>query len=240
MVTVDGVGKRFGSIIALDGISFTAQTGITALAGPNGAGKTTLVRILSGVSLPTTGRVIVNGYDTSADSIKARVITGTVFENSPIYSGMTVYQYLGYIANIRGFTGKEGNARVKKAIDECSLGEVENRLTENLSRGFRQRTALAAALIHDPSLLILDEPSSGLDPIQLADFWKLIKSFSLNRVIIISTHNMSEIEKLDAFVILMNEGAILEKGSVQEILQKAGAADLSSAFISLVAGGKRV
>lgn len=236
MVTVDAVGKRFGSIVALDGISFTAQTGITALAGPNGAGKTTLFRILSGVSLPTTGRVIVNGYDTSIDSIKARVTTGTVFENSPIYSGMTVSRYLGYIANIRGGTRKEADARVEKIIAECSLGEVESRLTDNLSRGFRQRTALAAALIHDPSLVILDEPSSGLDPIQLADFWGLIKSFSRSRAIIISTHNMGEIEELDAFVILLNGGAILEKGSVKDILQKAGAADLSSAFITLVAG----
>jgi ABC-2 type transport system ATP-binding protein len=239
MVTVDGVSKRFGSTVALDGISFTAQTGITALAGPNGAGKTTLVRILSGVSLPSTGSVRVNGYDTSVDSIKARVTTGTVFENSPIYSGMTVSRYLKFIANLRGISGKDGDDRVKKVIDDCSLIEVENRLTDNLSRGFRQRTALASALIHDPSLVILDEPSSGLDPIQLADFWKLIKSFSLTRAIIISTHNMSEIEELDAFVILMNGGTILEQGSVKEILQKAGAADLSSAFISLVAGVKK-
>lgn len=234
MLTVDRVGKRFGPIVALEGISFTADSGIVALAGPNGAGKSTLVRILSGAILPSSGSVTLDGLDTANDSVSARSLTGAVFENAPIYPGMTVSQYLEFVARARGYPKRTARERVERAIDSCALGEVARRVTDHLSRGFRQRTALAAALLHDPRLLILDEPSSGLDPVQLAEFWKLVKSFSEGRVIFISTHNMTEIERLDASVILLNRGKILEKGTVVEILNDARSDNLTDAFVSLV------
>jgi ABC-2 type transport system ATP-binding protein len=234
MLTVDRVEKRFGPNVALEEISFTADSGIVALAGPNGAGKSTLVRILSGAILPTSGTVTLDGIDTSFDSIAVRRLTGAVFENAPMYSGMTVSRYLEFVAGARGYSKKEARERVNRALATCALGEVAQRLTDHLSRGFRQRTALAAALIHDPRLLILDEPSSGLDPVQLAEFWKLIQSFSNDRVIVISTHNMTEIERLGAFVILLNRGKVLEKGTVADILAEAREENLTDAFVSLV------
>lgn len=234
MLTVDRVGKRFGPNVALEDISFTADTGIVALAGPNGAGKSTLVRILSGAILPTNGCVTLDGLDTATDSVSARSLTGTVFENAPLYPNMTVLRYLEFIARARGYKKNDVREHVERAIDSCALGDVSQRRIDHLSRGFRQRTALAAALLHDPRLLILDEPSSGLDPVQLAEFWTLVKSLSDGRVIVISTHNMTEIERLGAFVILLNRGRILEKGTVAEILQKARTENLTDAFVALV------
>ena len=234
MLAVDRVGKRFGPNVALEDISFTADSGIVALAGPNGAGKSTLVRILSGAILPTRGRVTLDGLDTASDAVFARSLTGTVFENAPIYPGMTVSRYLEFIARARGYPKRAARERVERAIASCALGEVSQRRTDHLSRGFRQRTALAAAILHDPRLLILDEPSSGLDPVQLADFWKLVTTFSEDRVIVISTHNMTEIERLGAVVILLNRGRVLEKGTVAEILNEARSENLTDAFVSLV------
>jgi ABC-2 type transport system ATP-binding protein len=234
MLAVNRVEKRFGSNVALEEISFTADSGIVALAGPNGAGKSTLVRILSGVILPTSGTITLDGIDTAIDSISVRSLTGTVFENAPIYSNMTVSRYLEFVAGARGYSKRIARERVDHVLDACALGEVARQRTDHLSRGFRQRTALAAALIHEPRLLILDEPSSGLDPVQLADFWKLIQSISSDRIIVISTHNMTEIERLSAFVILLNRGRVLEKGTVADVLAEARAENLTDAFVSLV------
>ncbi len=238
MLVVDRLRMSFGPVVALEDVSFSAPRGIVAIAGPNGAGKSTLMRILSGSLAPERGRVEIDGIDAALEPIRAKAITGAVFENAPVYRGMTVKGYLRFSARARGFSAREAITRADRAIDSCGLSGVGGRLTDGLSRGYRQRVALAAALLHEPSLLALDEPSSGLDPVQIADFWALVKAFSSGRTVLISTHNMSEIERLDAFVILMNRGRILRSGTVEDILSSSRACDLDSAFAALVNGDR--
>lgn len=238
MLTVERLRMSFGPVVALEDVSFIAPDGIVAIAGPNGAGKSTLMRILSGSLTPERGRVEIDGVDSAIEPIRARALTGAVFENAPVYRGMTVEEYLRFAARARGLSAKEARTRAARSIASCGLSEVKGRLTDGLSRGYRQRTALAAALLHEPALLVLDEPSSGLDPVQIADFWALVKESSAARTVLISTHNMSEIERLDAFVILMNRGSVIRSGRVSDILTSAGARNLDAAFASLVNGDR--
>ncbi len=236
MLTVEGLRMSFGPVVALDDVSFSAGEGIIAVAGPNGAGKSTLMRILAGSLIPERGRVEVDGVDAARDPVGAKSLTGAVFENAPVYRGMTVDEYLRFSARVRGFSAHEARERADRAIASCGLLEARGRLTDGLSRGYRQRAALASAILHEPPLLVLDEPSSGLDPVQIADFWALVTKLATGRTILISTHNMGEIERLGAQVVLVNRGRVVTTGSVQDILSSTGAVDLASAFASLVSG----
>jgi ABC-2 type transport system ATP-binding protein len=236
MLTVERLRMSFGPVVALDDISFSVGDGIIAVAGPNGAGKTTLMRILAGALVPERGKVEIDGIDAASDPMGVKALTGAMFENAPIYRGMTVEEHLRFSARVRGFSGNEARLRADRAIASCGLHEVRGRLTDGLSRGFRQRAALASAILHEPSLLILDEPSSGLDPVQIADFWALVNNLSPGRTILISTHNLSEIERLGAFVVLVNRGRVVATGSVADILSSSGADNLASAFAFFVKG----
>jgi len=235
MVKVEHIAKSFGTISALDDISFSAPDGgITSIAGANGAGKTTLLKILSGVLLPSNGTVSIDGIMAGDDPLRARALTGTVFEGAPLYPSMTVTEHLQFVAAMHGIQRKVANERMLNLIDACNLGTVTNRITGNLSRGFRQRTALAAALIHNPSLLILDEPTSGLDPVELSRFWELLRSFAAGHTIIVSTHSMHEIETHSALVVMMASGKIIESGTVRELCERSSASSLNDAFMYLV------
>lgn len=237
MLTVEGLRMSFGPVVALDDVSFSLGQGIIAVAGPNGAGKSTLMRILAGSLVHERGRVTIDGVDAACDPIGAKSLTGAVFENAPVYRGLTVDEFLRFSARVRGYSAREARERADRAVVSCGLREVRGRLTDGLSRGYRQRAALASAILHDPSLLLLDEPSSGLDPVQITDFWSLVTNLSSGRTILISTHNMDEIERLGAQVVLINRGRVVTTGSVTDIVSSSGAVDLASAFASLVSGG---
>lgn len=235
MVKVEHVTKAFGTVTALDDISFIAPAeGITSIAGANGAGKTTLLKVLSGILIPTSGVVQIDGVIAGENPIRARAVTGTVFEGAPLYPSMTVAECLSFVAAMHGIDKKTANERMQNLFDECNLGTVTKRIIGNLSRGFRQRTALAAALIHNPSLLLLDEPTSALDPVELSRFWELLRSFAAKHTIVVSTHSMQEIEANSALVIMMAGGRIVESGTARELCARNGASSLNDAFMRLV------
>ena len=235
MVKVEHITKSFGTVLALDDLSFVASDGgITAIAGANGAGKTTLLKILSGILIPSSGEVSIDGVVSGVNPLRARALTGTVFEGAPLYPSMTVAEYLSFVAAMHGIAKKAAYERIQNLVDSCNLAPVTKRIIGNLSRGFRQRTALAAALIHNPRLLILDEPTSALDPVELSSFWELLRSFATDHTIVVSTHNMQEIEANSALVIIMKGGRIIESGTARELCERNGVSTLNDAFMRLV------
>ena len=240
MISVKNAGRSFGDIKACLNISFDVQPGeITALLGPNGAGKTTLLKMISGILFPSEGNVYVNGFDTTEDPVLARQQCGALFENVPLYGNLTVAEQLSFMAGIYGIPRREIAAKVKRVIDVCMIEEVSNSLILNKSRGFRQRTGLAQAIVHDPAVLVLDEPTNGLDPVQLAEFRTLIRYISPNRTILFSTHIMQEVESLCSKIVMMDNGSIIEQGTLGEICERAKTETIEDAFVRLASNHDR-
>lgn len=235
MVRVENLSKKYGPIIACEGVSFDIRPGeVTAIAGPNGAGKSTVLKIISGILSPDSGTVTVCPYDVRTDSIEARSITGTLFEDAPLYSDMTVREHLLLAARIFGATKKKADDNADRVIATCRLASVADRLVSGISRGYRQRTGLALALIHDPELLVLDEPTSGLDPVQLEEFRSIIHSVSVSKTVLLSTHVMQEVESLCSEIVIMNRGHCIARGSIDDVRAKAGTDSIEQAFLSVV------
>jgi len=235
MITLENVSKNYGPFRGCSEISFKVSPGeVTALVGPNGAGKTTILKILSGILLPSSGKVLINSYDISEFPIEAREITGSLFENTPLYSDMTVREYLFFIAGMHGISGSKARLSITDATDICNLGDVHNRTIAALSRGYRQRISLAQALLHRPSVLILDEPTSGLDPLQLEEFRKIIISLKNDRTILLSTHIMQEVESLCSEVLMIHQGVLVEQGSIKHICERNGVETIERAFLKIV------
>ena len=235
MITLENVTKNYGSFRGCSEISFKVSPGkVTALVGPNGAGKTTILKILSGILLPSSGKVVIDSYDISDFPIEAREITGSVFENTPLYTDMTVKEYLLFVAGMHGISGVKARKSIRDALGICNLGEVLNRNIAALSRGYRQRISLAQALLHEPSVLILDEPTSGLDPLQLEEFRKIINSLKNERTILLSTHIMQEVESLCSEVVMIHKGILVEQGSIINICEKNGVETIERAFLKIV------
>jgi ABC-2 type transport system ATP-binding protein len=235
MVSLRNTSKTYGSVPACTDISFDVNPGeITALLGANGAGKSTILKIVSGVTSPDCGDVSLCEIDLSADSVKARSLCGCVFENTPLYPDLTVKETLDFAAGMHGMDKTARSAAVARAIELCNMCDVAGRLVGNLSRGYRQRAALAQALVHDPRVLVLDEPTSGLDPVQLSEFRKLMRSVSVGKTILFSTHIMQEVESLCDRVIMLDRGRLIADGSIHDLCARTGAKDIEAAFLALV------
>ncbi len=210
MISAEHLTKRFGSFTAIEDVSFLVQQGeIVGFLGPNGAGKTTTMRILAGVFPPTDGKAAIAGQDVVRNSMKARSLVGYFPERVSLYLDMSVSQYLNYVARMKGLRGTLARREVTKAVESCGLEAVTSRLIGTLSKGFRQRIGISQALLGSPPVLILDEPTVGLDPEQVAEMRSFIRGLRGERTVILSTHVLPEVEATCDRVIIMNRGRVL-------------------------------
>ncbi len=216
LVEVEEIGREFHGRWVLRDVSFTVREGeILGFLGPNGAGKTTTMRIITGYLPPSTGRVRVAGYDVIENPLEVKKRIGYLPENPPLYKELTVKEYLKFVMEIKGVPTRIRKERLSEVIDYCGLKDVYGRLVGNLSRGYRQRVALAQALISDPDLLILDEPTSGLDAVQIAEVRSLIKSLRGKHTVILSTHILPEVTATCDRVIIISKGKIVAEDTLE-------------------------
>ncbi|MGI9590064.1 MAG: ABC transporter ATP-binding protein, partial [Myxococcota bacterium] len=212
MIEADGITKRYGDFLAVDGVSFSAEAGeVIGFLGPNGAGKTTTMRILTGFLPATDGTARIAGHDIFGDPLEARRAIGYLPESPPLYPEMDVSGYLLFVTRIKDVPRAQRKAAVESAVERCGLKEVHRRTIGSLSKGYRQRVGIAQAIVHDPKVLILDEPTVGLDPIQIREIRSLIAALadpgtSGARTIVLSTHILAEVEAICPRVILINRG----------------------------------
>ena len=210
MIDVQHLTKRYGDLTAVSDISFQVDSGqILGFLGPNGSGKTTTMRIITGFMPATSGTVKVEGFDIFTDSFEARKRIGYLPEHPPLYTDMTVTAYLRFVARIKGLRKAEIGEALDIAVTRCGLTEVVNRLTGQLSKGFRQRVGLAQAIIHNPAVLILDEPTVGLDPQQIIEIRSLIKELAGSHTVVLSTHILPEVSQVCEKVVIIRSGQVV-------------------------------
>ena len=206
MVYVHNLTKRYGSLVAVDNLSFRLERGdVLGFLGPNGAGKTTTMRIITGYMPPTKGTVHIEGVDIFDNPLQAKKMIGYLPETPPLYLDMTVAEYLDFVADIKQVKRKEKKSRIFYVLEKCGLSDVRKRIIGHLSKGYRQRVGIAQALVNNPSVLILDEPTIGLDPLQIIEIRDLIKSLSGERTVILSTHILPEVTMICSKVVIINE-----------------------------------
>ena len=227
MIQVDNLTKRYAGITALNGVSFAVNRGeIVGFLGPNGAGKSTTMRILTGFIPASAGRVQVAGFDVFEDSLEVRRHIGYMPENNPLYVDMRVAEYLKFRAKIKGVPRGERRERLEEVVKQCGLDEVRHRVIGQLSKGFRQRVGLADALLAEPDLLILDEPTIGLDPVQIRQVRQLIKDLGKRHTILLSSHILPEVEMTCNRVIIINKGRILASDTPENLVKTLHAGGL--------------
>ena len=218
MIEISGLTRYYGDLCALDNISLTIERGkILGLLGPNGAGKTTAMRILTGFLAPTEGTVTVKGHSIESGMLEIKKLIGYLPESAPVYQDMLVYDYLRYVADIREMPAESREGRIKEIAGICGLEDVMHRSIHELSKGYKQRVGLAHAMISDPEILILDEPTTGLDPNQIVEIRDIIKKIGREKTVILSTHILSEVEATCDRVVIINQGRIVADGSTEEI-----------------------
>ena len=221
MIEVRDLTKRFGDLTAIRDISFSVARGeILGFLGPNGAGKTTTMRILTGFMPASSGTVTVDGFDVFESSFEVRKRIGYLPENPPLYTDMTVDAYLHFVARIKGVPRASIPEATDRAVEICGLGEVRHRLAGHLSKGFRQRVGLAQALIHDPPVLVLDEPTIGLDPRQIIEIRKLIRRLAGDRTVILSTHILPEVSQICEKVVILAAGRIALEERMETLMKQ--------------------
>ena len=221
MIQVENITKKYGSFIAVNDISFEIDEGeIVGFLGPNGAGKSTTMNMITGFIEPTSGRIIVDGYDISKKPRKAKRQIGYMPEGVPLYSDLTVKEFITYMAELKGVPKKEKKEKVQKAIEETGLQDVQNKLTKYLSRGYKQRVSMAGALVSNPKVIILDEPTVGLDPKQVTEIRALIKKLGKDHTVILSSHILSEVSQICNRVIIINNGKILAIDTPENLEKK--------------------
>ena len=222
MIEVTNLSKSYGPVRAVRDISFRVEAGeIVGFLGPNGAGKTTTMRMLTGFLPPTEGAVKIAGYDVLEQAMEARAQIGYLPENPPVYPELTIAEYLAFVAELKGVARSERNARVDRAIEQLHLGEMRHRMIGRLSKGYRQRVGLAQALIHEPKVMILDEPTVGLDPGQIVEIRNLIRGLAKDRTVILSTHILPEVEAICRRVIIISAGRIAAQGTLEQLVAKS-------------------
>ena len=218
MIEIKNLTKRFARHTAVDGLSFRVQPGeVLGFLGPNGAGKSTTMKMLTGFLAPTSGSASILGFDIQKDTLKAQRQIGYLPEGAPCYGDMTVRSFLEFIAEVRGFNGAEKRERVAKAVAQVELEAVLEQSIETLSKGFKRRVGLAQAILHDPKVLILDEPTDGLDPNQKHQVRKLIQSLAYDKIVIISTHILEEVSALCTRAVVIAHGKLLADGTPLEL-----------------------
>ena len=240
MISVKNLCKNFGGRHAVNDVSFEVKKGdVLGFLGPNGAGKTTTMRMITGYLTPTSGSVSVNGFDVQENPTEARKCIGFLPESAPSYADMTVTAFLKFIAEMRGFSGSEREQRVEAVVEKCLLNQVRHQTIETLSKGYRQRVCLAQAIIHDPPILILDEPTDGLDPNQKHVVRQMIAGMAKDKVVIFSTHILEEVGAICSRAIIISGGKVvadstpaelMKKGSLEEVFRRlTTTADLAAA-----------
>jgi ABC-2 type transport system ATP-binding protein len=223
MIRVQNVTKYFNGFCAVDQISMEIQRGeILGLLGPNGAGKTTILRMLTGYFLPTSGNIRVKEYSITENLLAIKKLIGYLPETAPIYHNMLVYDYLDYIARIRGLQSDEKIARMRILVDLCGLGDIMHKNVGELSKGLKQRVGLAHAMMSDPEILILDEPTSGLDPNQIVEIRQIIRRIGEEKTVILSTHILSEVEATCGRVVIIDRGKIVADDNTDALKQAGG------------------
>lgn len=222
MIKVENLTKLFGAKRAVDGISCSVERGeVLGFLGPNGAGKSTTMRMITGFLPPTSGRATVGGFDIVEQPIAAKRLMGYLPENAPAYTDMTVYGFLNFAAEIRGLRGDARKKAVSRAVEMCFLEAVLHQSVETLSKGYRHRTCFAQSIIHDPEVLILDEPTDGLDPNQKHEVRSLIRRMGEKKAIIFSTHILEEVDAVCSRAIIIDRGRIVANGTPQELRRKS-------------------
>src|SRR5258708_6666466 len=222
MIKVNNLAKAFGTKRAVDGISFSIERGeVLGFLGPNGAGKSTTMRMITGFIPPSSGSVSVGGHDVTEDPIPARRLIGYLPENAPAYTDMTVSGFLNFAAEIRGLRGDAKSKAVNRVIEMCFLELVRHQSVETLSKGYRHRTCFAQSIIHDPEVLVLDEPTDGLDPNQKHEVRGLIRRMGEKKAIIFSTHILEEVDAVCSRAIIIDRGKIFPNGPPHEPLPKS-------------------
>ncbi|HMA76540.1 MAG TPA: ATP-binding cassette domain-containing protein [Candidatus Krumholzibacteriaceae bacterium] len=220
MIEFKQLTKYYGDLCALDKVDLTIERGqILGLLGPNGAGKTTAMRILTGYLVPTTGTIEARGLSIEKDIHKIKEMIGYLPESAPLYENMIVYEYLDYIANVRGLEEEKKRKRLSELADICGLRENMHRPIHELSKGYKQRVGLAHAIMADPEILVLDEPTTGLDPNQIVEIRDIIKKIGREKTVILSTHILSEVEATCDRIVIINRGSIVADGSTEELKQ---------------------
>ncbi|MBO7542654.1 ABC transporter ATP-binding protein [bacterium] len=247
MIQVQHLIKLFGNFRAVDDITFEVEKGeVLGFLGPNGAGKSTTMRMLTGFFPPTSGTAVINGFDIIKNSLDARRQIGYLPENAPVYPDMTVEGYLKFIAEVRGFSGSEAKKKFERAVEICSLEKVLPQTVDTLSKGYKQRVCFAQAILPDPPVLILDEPTDGLDPNQKYEVRRMISSMAKEKCVILSTHILEEVDAVCTRAIIIANGKIVANGTPHELrkrsslyeavtlsLDNVGAEEAKEAFMSL-------
>lgn len=238
MINVANVSKYFGLKPILKDISFEIKPGeIVGFLGPNGAGKTTLMRLLTSFLSPSSGSVSIDGYDTLKNSLLTRQKIGYLPETPPLYPDMTVIDYLRFAARLKGLENRVLATKIKKTLEECDIASVQHQTIATLSKGYKQRVGIAQAIVHDPEVLILDEPTNGLDPLQILQVRRLIKNLEQKKTVIVSTHILPEIEQIAKRVIILNKGQIVADQNLDDLLsnpeQKEKRFELEEVFLRL-------
>ena len=223
MIYANGLTKRYGSFRALDDVSFEVRKGeVVGFLGPNGAGKSTTMRILTCFIAPTSGTAKVRGHDVFDDTLSVRASLGYLPQRAPLYLEMTVYEYLRFASELRNLDKETFKRRARNVVEVCGLAQSLSKEIRTLSHGYRQRVGLAQALIHDPPILILDEPTSDLDPNEKAEFLNYLKQIGKDRTVLLSTHNLKEVETACARAIIVSRGRVVADGPLDEIRAKSG------------------
>jgi len=231
LIEVKSLDKKFGAIHAVNNLSFSVRKGeVLGFLGPNGAGKSTTMKMITGFLEPTSGTVSVCGHDVLEDPIAVKEKIGYLPEGAPAYGEMTVKNFLDFIADIRGLKGKEKQDRVDEIIKKINLETVRNQTIDTLSKGFKRRVGVAQALLHDPEVLIMDEPTDGLDPNQKHEVRMLINEMAEHKAIIISTHIMEEVDAICTRAIIIASGQLLFDGTPKELLAKSDSGRMDDVF----------
>ena len=231
MIEIDNLVKKFGPLTAVDGISFNVEAGqVLGFLGPNGAGKSTTMKMITGFLSPTSGSVKVLGHTVNGDAREAKREMGYLPEGAPSYGEMTPTQFLQFIANIRNLTGKKRADRIATVVEQLHLNKVLHQPIETLSKGFKRRVGLAQAIIHDPKVLIMDEPTDGLDPNQKHEVRELIKSMAKDKIIVISTHILSEVDAVCSRAIIIANGKLVADNTPQELIERSPTGKLDDVF----------
>ena len=221
MIEVSNLLKTYPGVTAVDGLSFRVEKGeVVGFLGPNGAGKSTTMRILTGFLAPTSGSASVAGFDVLRQSLEVRRRVGYLPENNPLYTEMRVEEYLRFRARVKGVVPADREKAVGGAIDRVGLADRRRSIIQHLSKGLRQRVGLADAILHNPEIVILDEPTIGLDPTQVREVRELVRELGRERTVLLSSHILSEVEKVCRRVLIMGRGKLLEQGTPEEIAQR--------------------
>jgi ABC-2 type transport system ATP-binding protein len=221
MIQASGVTHYYGSYRAIDDVNFGVRKGeVLGFLGPNGAGKTTTMRILTGFIPPTRGKITIAGHDVVEQSLEARRRIGYLPETVPLYTEMPVSSYLRYMGTLRGMAPKQINRRIDEVVDVCHLGDYKNTFIGKLSKGFRQRVGIAQAILHEPEVLVLDEPTIGIDPIQVVETRRLIQDLGKQQTVVLSSHILPEVSMLCERVLIINRGKIVAEDTPSNLAQR--------------------